>query len=221
MKKSGTSGNKMINGPVITYKWKGIDCKRAKGKTGKQAPVAKQQASVLGKASAISARLRYAFKDILGEPTDRKIMYRLNNALQQWLRTGAVEAPAAIDSLRSLDGFYFYGETGDTNPLTGINITRGIDGETFLQIPAIDDPAFINDYPFHGSIRITICFASCDISDNNNSIGFKTEITIRGNEIPVSLHQIKTPLLSAPGKLLVTAVAVNRSIAWIAGSLYN
>jgi hypothetical protein len=221
MKRSSATGNKMKKSPVIIYKWKGINCKRIKGNTGKQAPVAKEQASILGKASGISARLRAAFKTILGEPTNREMMYRLNNALQQWLRTGAANNTEPVDSLPSLDGFSFYGKADNRNPLTVITMGRGTDGMAFLQIPAIEDPAIINGSPFYSPLRIEICVACCDLSDIANTVGFETKITITSNEIPVSSQEIGIPLLSGTGRLVVAAVAANRAFAWIAGTLYN
>ena len=220
MKRSAVTGDKIKRSPVIVYKWKGINCMRAKGKTGKQALVAKQQASILGKASRISARLRACFKTILGKPTDRPMMYRLNNALQQWLRTGAANKPESIDTVFSLEGFYFYGANAD-NPFPEITLRRGNNGKILLKIPAIRDPEIIIALSSRRELRIVVCFASCDLSEPENTVGFETEIRIPSNELPVSVQEIEVPLLPGPGKLLVAAVSINRTYAWIAGAIYN
>src|SRR6476620_2046741 len=86
---------KQVNTAIVTsidgliYYKRGNDyLVRAKGNTGRQADVAKKKAGILGKASAISARRRSAFRPVIMDTGSRKLMYRFNNLLQQWLRSG-------------------------------------------------------------------------------------------------------------------------------------
>ena len=126
--------DKDSDGPVIEYKWKGIKVMRTKGYTGRQAPIAKVQASILGKASSLSARIRKACKPILPGRTDRVLMYRLNNILQQWLRTGQTAATLPVDNISLITGFSFYGITiGESFPVA-MPVSRTSDGKLLIHI---------------------------------------------------------------------------------------
>ena len=221
MKGSATTAKSKKQSPVIEYKWRGINCKRAKGKTGKQAPVAKQQAAILGKASAISARIRLAFKPLLGERPNRPLMYRMNNALQKCLRNGEISKTQTCESLPSIDGFCFYGEPNRYEPFEKVTIIRSSGNKVTIGVPGFENATGVNLSPFYGKINIMICAAACDLLDADADYTFKTEIKLTSTDIPASPAEIVIPFSAGPSKLIVVAVAVNKGAAWIAGAVCN
>ena len=221
MKGSGAPAKSKKQSPVIEYKWKGINCKRAKGKTGRQAAVATQQAAILGRASGISARIRAAFKPILGEKTNRPVMYRLNNTLQQWLRTGEIDSRQPLDHLNSFNDFYFYGKPGTYDPFGMIKMMRTGENKVIIQVPGLANPAVVDSTPFYGKVNIKICVISCELLNPDADSAHKTEIKITSTALPILSQEVNVPLSPGPSKLLVAAASVNGGLAWIAGTLYN
>jgi len=81
--------------PVIIYDWRGITVIRVKGATGRQAKVAKEQASLLGLASNLSARLRNAL-GYTGLPAWQATqLSSINYGIQQYIRKKRAGLPAA------------------------------------------------------------------------------------------------------------------------------
>ena len=219
-KQVGTEWIGTTNG-VIFYKQNGIYYIRAKGRTGKQAPVAKAQASVLGKASSLSARIRTALKAILPGPVDRKLMYRFNNTLQQWLRTGQSQKTELVNGIAQLNGFSFYGyTTGGAFPVF-MPVNRAADGDLSVQIPAFDSPNPISPLPFKGQILLKFIAVSCNLNDTADTKIYETELDIPYTGIPIPGRELTLPLQTGPGRLTVIALSINRGTAGILGVLYN
>ena len=215
-KKPGKKGSKL---PIIEYKWKGINCVRAKGNTGRQAAVVKQQAQTLGKASAISARLRESFRSILSGPTNRQLMYRLNNALQQWFRTGQADSTEPVSDIPFISKFYFYGNLSNEVFQASINSTA--DGKLFLQIPAFDPPGLNNHHPVSKEVHLYIIAVSCKLDDAEDTIVYETGLDIPADETALYSREIMLPVQTRPGCIIAVALSLNRGNAGIVGAMYN
>jgi hypothetical protein len=209
-------------GDIICYKWKGRYLVRSKGRTGTQAPVAKMQAGILGKASAISAKIRLAMKPILSDPKDRSIMYRLNNVLQQWLRSLQSENAIQINNIMPLNGFSFKNNEALGNAFYAVMpVSRAADGTLDLRIPAFDSPNPIAPLPFSGQINIRVIGVVCDISNTDNIQTFEKELNINYTGEPVPSQQMNIELHTGAGKLVVVGVSVNGEVSGIVGAFYN
>lgn len=204
-------------GSTIFYKWRGDYLFRSKGNTGRQAIQAKQQAGIMGRASALSARLRKSFKPLLPGPTNRALMYRLNNILQQWLRSGQPSITEQINEIPSLKGFSFSGD--DFYVVMPISRTR--DGHLLLHIPAFDSPNPIHPLPFSGQISLHIMAASCNLDDAADNRSYETILDIFYNGTPIPAQDLLIPLQTMPGCITLVALSVNKMSTGVVGAMYN
>ena len=205
---------------TIFYKRNGEYYSRSKGRTGTQAPIAKQQASLLGQASALSARLRKAFKPLLPVPASRTLMYRLNNVLQQWMRNGQPAQTGEVNDIQLLKGFSFSdGKTAD-DFYAVMPISRLSNGNIALHIPSFDSPNPIHPLPFTGQISLHIMAVSCNLADSNETQVFETNIEIAYTGY-VPANDLEIPVQTKPGHILVVALSVNKLTTGIVGAMYN
>jgi len=194
---------------------------RKKGNTGRQAPVAKKQASLLGKASAVSARLRSGFKPLLADPGNRKLMYRLNNVLQQWLRSEPLENEDRVDDINLLKGFSLK-ESGYGDVFyAAMPVHREISGNLSIHIPAFDSPNPIAPLPFRGNINLHILTLCCNINTATALRSFETMLEISYTGVPVPSRELPLSIKPAAGELTVVAVSVNNMTAGIVGAMWN
>ena len=207
----GTFGNK------IYYRRKGEYLVREKGNTGKQAAIARKQASILGRASAISASLRKAFKPMLPGPVNRSLMYRFNNALQQWFRSGQAETTVPVNYIPFIQGFSF---TADPFYVS-MPVNRLANGNLVIQIPAFDSPNPIHPLPFSGQVNLHIMAVTCNVQVPAASVSHETILNISYHGIPIPPQQLTIPVQALPGNLTVVALSVNGMSAGIVGALYN
>ncbi len=207
----GTFGNK------IYYKRKGEFLVREKGNTGKQAAIARKQAGILGRASAISASLRKAFKPMLPGPVNRSLMYRFNNALQQWLRSGQAETTVPINYIPFIQGFSF---TGDPFYVS-MPVNRLASGNLVIQIPALDSPNPIHPLPFSGQVNLHIIAATCNVQSPAASVSHEIIHNISYHGIHIPAQELLIPVQALHGNITVVALSVNGMSAGIVGALYN
>lgn len=207
---------------VIFYKSKGVHLFRAKGKTGNQAPVAKQQAAIMGKASAVSAKIRAALKPMIPTESSRRLMYRLNNVLQQWFRTNPTEEKAFINSVALLSGFAFEEQNPVGDMFYGaLPVERYEDGSMSIRIPAFDSPNPISPLPFSGEINIKVIAVSCNIQNPVDTTHFETGFAIQYDGTPVAAQELPLRLHTRPGYLTVVAVSINNMVTGIVRAMYN
>lgn len=90
-------------GPVVYYKRGNKICLRAHHKHIKQTAATKAAAGLFGRAVRCAKYLRYGIYAIMHDPTDRAIMYKMNKAVQFWLRT-QTDLPVTQDRLPYLHG---------------------------------------------------------------------------------------------------------------------
>ena len=211
----GTVGN------LVYYKMNDEYFTRIKGRCGKQAPVAKKQAAVLGQASALGARIRKAFSLVVRTPVNRKLMYSFNKVLQQWLHTGQAAGDEVLNDIPYIRGFSFYGKGAEDFFRVALPVNRTADGHIALQIPPFDSPNPIHPLPFNGKVLLQVCAASCKLNDRTDTSTWQTELDIRYNGTPIPAQQLSIPLQTGAGRLVVVVVAVNRRVAGVVGVMYN
>ncbi len=209
-------------GDVIFYKSKGVHLQRAKGKTGTQAPVAKEQAAIMGKASAISAKLRAPLKPLIPEQAGRKLMYRLNNTLQQWLRSKPTDESAPMENIPMLKGFAFDEQNTIADLFyAALPVNRSGDGNLSISIPAFDSPNPISPLPFSGQINIKAIAVSCNIQNPVDTTSYETELAINYDGTPLPPQELTLPFQTKTGNLTVVAVSINNMVAGIVKAMYN
>lgn len=194
---------------------------RSKGNTGRQAPIAKQQAALLGQASKLSARIRKACKPLLPGVTSRPLMYRLNNTLQQWLRTGQQNSTEQLNDIALLRGFSFSANGTGNDFYVTMPVTRVADGNLVLHIPAFDSPNPIHPLPFNGKINLHIMAVSCKLNDADDTRVFEQTLDITYTGIPIPANDLLLPLQTQPGCITLVALSVNRSSKGIVGAMWN
>lgn len=194
---------------------------RAKGKTGTQADVAKQQAGILGKASGLSARVRAALKPIVFVSNSRAFMYRFNNAIQKWLRSEGHKQPGWNKHIPELQGFSL--KADDTTKFgVAMDITRTDNGQIILHIPTFDSPNPIHPLPFNGRISFDIVAVSVSLEDSPVTERFQIRVDIDYNGQYEPGRQILLPVYSGTGRLVVVGLSINEGAdAGIIAAMYN
>jgi len=208
-------------GPVIYYKSRKQFLMRAKGSTGKQGETAREQSRILGQASALSARLRKALIPILPGPVNRPMMYRFNNALQQWLRTGQASSQAPVNDIPFLRGFSFSSSRGNEFFHAAIPVSRDAAGNLLLQLPAFDSPNPIHPLPFNGKINLHFIAVSCKLDDETDNRSFETKLDLSYGSIPIAAKEIMIPLQTQRGCITVVALSVNGMNKGVVGAMFN
>jgi hypothetical protein len=207
-------------GDFIYYERNGQFYKRAKGNTGRQAEIAKKQSALLGKASAISAKIRSSVKPLLSEPANRQLMYRLNRVLQQWLREDQHHTSEQINYIVPLHGFSF-SASNENDFMVAMPVVRTTEGNIALQIPSFDSPNPIYPLPFEGNILLHIIATTCRIENPSETERFEHVIDIAYDGTPIPANVLNIPLITKQGWLTTVALSINKSSAGIVGALFN
>ena len=207
-------------GDFIYYERNGQFYKRAKGNTGRQADIAKKQSALLGKASAISAKIRSSVKPLLSDPANRQLMYRLNRVLQQWLRQEQHLTSEVINYIAPLHGFSF-SASNENDFMVAMPVIRTSDGNIALQIPSFDSPNPIYPLPFSGQISLHIIATSCNIGNPSETERFENILDIAYDGTPIPGHEMHIPLSPKQGWLTTVALSINKSSAGIVGAMFN
>ncbi len=208
-------------GEFIYYERNGKFYKRSKGNTGRQADIAKKQSALLGKASAISAKIRAAVKPILAEPANRKLMYRLNRSLQQWLRTEQYHTQDYINYISELNGFSFASGSETNDFGVAMPVIRKNEDHIAIQIPAFDSPNPIHPLPFDGQIRLEVIATSTNIEDPSDTIQTTETLDFPYYGEPIPARELALNIKTRKGNLTVVSLSVNKITSGIVGALYN
>jgi hypothetical protein len=205
-------------GDLIFYQSRGKFLYRQKGNTGRQAAAARQQSALLGKASALSAAIRKAVKPILPETDSRKLMYRLNNALQQWLRqAGTGITMPAMDQLAPLLQFSWSAEAPF---FIALPVQRAADNGLVLSLPAFESANPIHPLPFYGMIDLQIMTVRVPLDAPADVVTGLTSMPIPYDGTRIPPMSLRLPVTTAPGALTVVWLTVNGMSSGIVGSFY-
>lgn len=219
-KQSGTELIGTFDG-MIYYKSGNEYLVRAKGKTGKQADVAKQQAGILGKASKLSARIRAALKQITFVENQRAFMYRFNNVIQKWLRNEGHLQEGRINNISGIQGFSLKADDYSTFGVV-MNVTRTDNGQLVLNIPTFDSPNPIHPLPFTGNINFDFVAVSVTLNEPVVTERYHTRVNINYNGQYEPGRQLLLPVQSGPGRLVVIGLSINDGAdSGIIAAMYN
>lgn len=208
-------------GDFIYYERNGKFYKRAKGNTGRQAEVAKKQSALLGKASAISAKIRAAVKPIIADPGNRKLMYRLNRCLQQWLRTEQHLRHDQVNFITELNGFSFHAESESNDFGVAMPVIRKNEDYIAVQIPSFDSPNPIHPLPFDGQIRLEIIATSTNLENPADTIQTSELLEFPYYGDPIPARELAINIKTRKGHLTIVSLSINKITSGIIGALYN
>lgn len=206
-KQSGTELIGTFDG-MIYYKSGNEYLVRAKGKTGKQADVAKQQAGILGKASKLSARIRSALKQIVFVTDTRSFMYRFNNVIQKWLREEKHKQQSWVKNIPGIQGFSLKADDYSNFGVV-MDVNRTDNGQLILNIPTFDSPNPIHPLPFNGLISFDFVAVSVTLDEPVVTERYHTRVDIHYNGQYEPGRQILLPVQSGPGRLVVVGLSIN------------
>lgn len=196
-------------GDVIFYKWKDKFCIRSKGRTGAQAPIAKENGGYFGKASALSKSFRKMLAPILAEPRSRRLMYRLNNAIYALLRERVHETVMPLQSLPHLSGMSLAEEDQVSNSLTGyLTVERTPDGILQLKVPPFN-PAYMSMSDEHPFLHLGVMVVACDMNDPaNGHRQYETGFDIPYVDSLFPSRDINQPFQCLPGQLTLVVASL-------------
>jgi len=203
-------------GDMIFYQSKGQFLIRKKGGTGRQAEAARRQSGIMGKASALSAAIRKAVRPILPASTEpRQLMYRLNNALQTWLRIGPENG---ISELPSLEKFSCSAE----EPFhIAMKVQRTPEGGLVLRIPAFESGNPIAPLPFHGVIDLKLVAVSCPLDEPGKARVVPAGLTIPYAGMGLPARDLHLPVQTREGYLTVVWLTVNGLSSGVVGAFFG
>ena len=221
MEKHKGTKEKSKKDPVIVYIQSDKQYIRARGRTGKQAPVALKQAAIFGMASTISARLRAAFKPLIPGPGNRKLINRLNYALQQWLRSGQPAQKEPLHELPFIRGFTF-SEAPVRNPFQDlVSVNRTTENTISLVIPALKASRSGGKRSLNEQVKLEAIAASCNLNNPADTKIHEATKEVPYKELSVSAQEILLQLKTEPAHLTAIALKVNQVNLGIVGALYN
>jgi hypothetical protein len=229
IKLSGTYGN------VIFYQSRGEAYMRSKPATVKRVPVAIQNSLIFGTAASSSRILRSLLAPILPMPGNRLVMYRVNRAFSQWLRSEPETNTNPVDTISFFNGLSLQPD----NELQQyfkipVKSVRTANGTLQLQLPPFD-PVLQIKAP-KGTIQVQLQIGAAAITLVENSIPQFCEVDVSVNYVPGMLapQLVNLPMATGAGRLVIVALSLQYSTgntglvtqpAWqpagVVGSFYN
>lgn len=206
---------------LVFYEFRGIPCVRTTPSKVRQTKATKASAKIFGMAVSMSASLRWGLKSFLPVDKGRKIMYRLNTALLQWLKLYEPEADRGLSTdLKEINEFEF---CEDCSIFLRLRVRAQVDwsksGPAVIRIPALIPTRDIAAPAGTQAVLWSIALASCTVSESSTArqqaaINFETPY----NEEKIATRQIELPFKLNPGELAIAAVSLQYRIAKGSGS---
>jgi len=205
-------------GPVIFYEWRGIPCARAKPTKVKQTKATKARAKEFGRAVRYSRLLRERLSISIPSYKDKPMMYRLNNALLQWVRTSDGDKALLAKNISALNGFEFY-EDSELNKK--LKVKAGVDFEDdkkiIVNIPALIPTSDIMAPKDTKTVEWTIGVARCktnDLSEQGNDPVpyFKTKFEMDYSATAVKAQKIEIPFTSIATDIVLVVISLRYNV---------
>jgi hypothetical protein len=209
--------NIMLSGRVanvIFYEFRGIPCSRAMPAKVRQSKATKASAKQFGKASRLSKLLRSELVSVLPDPKDKKMMYRLNTALLQWLKTTGPDNSGLITRLPFIEGFQFNEATSITERLRLPLTTDWVEpGKVMLNIPQLVPAKDIAVPAGTKTVSWQIAVASCKVNSLPAITGnYVTAIDMTYNNDNLGAEKIELPISLKPGEIAVVALGLKYTV---------
>ncbi|HVY76775.1 MAG TPA: hypothetical protein VG890_18235 [Puia sp.] len=205
---------------LIFYEFWGIPCVRTTPSKVRQTKSTKANAKLFGVAVSMSAALREGLVSFLPEDKGRKIMYRLNNALLQWLKYYEPDAKGLSVDLREINELQF-NEACSLSLRLGARVKADWSNpdRVIIQIPALIPTEAIAAPAHTGSVIWHIAVTGCTQGNNarlTKRAAADFELPYTSDKLPT--RQIELPFKLNPGELAIAAISLQYRIAKGSGS---
>lgn len=195
-------------GPVIFYERNGVPCARAKPTKVRQTKATKAASKEFGKAVRYSRILRDALQGIIPFPKDKSVMYRLNNALLDWLRASKDDHEVRIRLAKYFEKFEFNKESELSyrlrkNPLVSFE-TPGI---ILVNIPAFLPKSDIAAPNNTRSVAWEITAVSCN-TNSELPWRYSTRLEMNYDTNPIPGQEIKIPFKINSNDLVLVVISL-------------
>ena len=205
-------GNMKFIGTVdnlIFYTWKEIPCIRTKPTHVKQTIATVEQSKLFGIASHTGAVLRRLLKPVLPNADDKPMMRRFEQAIVQWLRTGAVNHNGRQTNMPFIIGFEFNEASPLHNRLkqtvtVDVNATNTIS----VNIPTLQPVQDITAPANTTAVLFTISAATCSLLTDDIADIVTKEMAIAYNDIELPAQKVELPVTVDPGTLTVVLLGL-------------
>ncbi|MDP4265724.1 MAG: hypothetical protein Q8941_24610 [Bacteroidota bacterium] len=206
--KTGIIGGRIAN--VIFYEFRGIQCSRSRPRKFRQTRGTIASANKFGIASRLGAVLRRGLTDLLPDPKDKKMMYRFNTVLGQWLRTSNPDKNTATTSIPFVDQFQFNpGSELNTRIKQGLSIDWTTAGMIVVNIPELDPAKDISAPAGTETVHWKIMAVRSVIGQRPSlTAAYKTEMDMPYNEGTQAAKQIELPFELKPNEITIVAIAL-------------
>ncbi len=163
-----------------------------------------------GKAVSVSKSLRYSLRNLLPDKKARSTMYRMNNAVYQWLlqdpdlkKKG--KQPVGHLKTLSLNGDYGFFSTRHFE----CNVDWESEGKVVMVIPAMTPAKKIIEAPARTeSVTLQIAVIGCQLENAAITENKYASIEIPFTNDELAAQEIGVPFTKVPGSLVIVAVAL-------------
>ena len=212
----GKQGNMKFVGTVdnlIYYKWKDIYAVRTKPVKVKQTKASKQQSRLFGMAAHTGAVLRNLLKPALPDAKDRAMMRRLEQAMVQWLRSGAYSTNEPQDNLSFITGFEFNEQSVLTSRLKlPVTVTRTQQSTVAVLIPQLQPVKDIAAPAGTKKVAVKLRAAACSLANDNNINCTGMELNIDYNDALLPAQQVELPVSLEAGNITIVMITLEYTV---------
>jgi hypothetical protein len=201
---------------TIYYILNGQLCSRSMPGKVRQTKATKESAKAFGKAVQVAKMLRWGLKAFLADNEDRRVQYRIDNAVMKWLRHGRPVGPneeLIPDPWEELFRFQFNPKTAlDFRVKVPITVDWSNPQQAVLHLPEMNPKKQImapaNTRLLHWMITLT--GTTIAHPERTQSYDARFDMLYRNETIPA--RQILMPCALVPDSLTVVAVWVRYSV---------
>jgi len=223
-------------GNVIYYQWKGIDCIRTVPVRVRQTANTKKAASLFGIAVKSAAKMRGLLCPLLPGPSDRGIIYELDNAFRKWLHTRPQEKDEQEDNLSFFQLFSFNRKAVVPKVFKEVRTNRGEGGTVEIIIPPFNPLKDITAPAGTARIAIKLMAVILPFRDGKEAYTLQNAVSCIYEDKLLPQQLFTFPQVTNAKTLVILAMALQfyhstgdtlpiRQMRWrpvvITGSLYN
>jgi hypothetical protein len=164
-------------------------------------------------AAHMSAVLRNLLKPGLPDAKDRNMMRRFEQAIVQWLRTGACNNNEPQDNMPFITGFEF-----NENSLLQerfklpITVNRSEKNTIAVLIPVTQPTKDIAAPAHTKSITLKLRAAACSLFNDKSLLCTAKEVPVVYNDVALPAQEIELPLALEAGNITVVMMAIEYAV---------
>jgi len=222
---------------VVISSWRDVITIRSKPIKVKQTVPTIRVGRYFGMAANRSGIIRKLLNPVIPNPASRDLIYRLQDAFYQWLRSGALTNNQPVNDIPFFNGLSL-NEKSDLSQFLRfpVTVSRSADGQVLLHLPAFDPVKQIKAPAGTTIFYLEIALAGLSIENPAQQEVFQTELAIPYIAGILPAQDIRLQLATMPGRLLIVAIALQyftgntmyqgtSQLRWrpagIVGSFYN